>query len=160
FPAVFYERMLANGDVVLSPEGLREANGADGINVAVLQFGLRKDDLSDPRTAEALMAGNAGFYFFHSGYKVRMFINEVYGPQPLRYMEAGGFHLACDFQKVAPAEFASMPPEHYPYLFTLKRGQLVPGAVNPLSRMFDPPASRLGFSRTERQLLERALLNE
>ena len=42
----------------------------------------------------------------------------------------------------------------------LKRDQVAPGAINPLSQLFNPPAPRLGFSRVERQLIERALLNE
>ena len=160
FPKFFYERGLAGEQIVLSSEQLREANAANGINIAVLHFGLRRPDISDPRTAEALKTGSAAFFFFHMGYKVRVIINEVYSAGHRDYMNAGGFHLLRDFHADSPSEFVNTPPDQYPYLFTLRREHVAPGAVNPLSQMFESPAPRLGFSRVERQLLERALLNE
>ena len=163
FPEFFYKRALGGEHIVLDSEQLRAANCTNGINIALLHFGLRNEDLSNLRTAEAVKVGSAAFYFFHMGYKVRLIINEVYGSGHRNYMAAGGLPLTRDYQSDAPAQFAAVPPEHYPYLFALRDGQLPPGAVNPLSQLsqlFGAPEPRLGFSRAERQLLERALLNE
>jgi hypothetical protein len=87
-------------------------------------------------------------------------INEVYGAQAARYMEAGGFRLVHDFQMEAPAAFAGVPPQQYPYLFMLRREWVEPAAVNPLSMLFSAPAPRIYFSAAQRRVLERALLNE
>ena len=159
-PALFYERMLAGDGVVLTPQQLADANATTGINILVLHFGLRDHDLSNPRTAQILGAGSAAFYFFHAGYRVRTMINEVYGAGPAAYMTAGGFRLIADFQKLSPSSFAGVPPAQYPYLFMLRREWVEPGAVNPLTQIFLAPAPRIGFSATERRVLERALLNE
>jgi hypothetical protein len=43
--AIFYERLLAGEDIVLSPEQLARANATTGINVLVLHFGLRNHNL-------------------------------------------------------------------------------------------------------------------
>jgi hypothetical protein len=159
-PAIVYERMLAGDNVVLTPQELLRANTTTGINIAVLHFGLRNEDLADARTAQALAAGSAAFYFFHGGYRVNCMINEVYGAQSVHYMEAGGFRLIRDFQNETPADFADIPPAHYPYLFMLRRGWIELGAVNPLSMLLSASAPRIFFPNTERRVLERALLNE
>jgi len=160
-PALLYERMLAGEDVVLSAQELLRANTTTGINIVVLHFGMRNEDLAAARSAQALAAGSAAFYFFHSGYCVNWVINEVYGAQAAQYMEAGGFRLVRDFHKEAPAAFADVSPAHYPYLFILRRDWIEPGAVNPLSMLLSNPVPpRIFFSSTERRVLERALLNE
>lgn len=160
FPTIFYKRFLEHEDIVADAEQLADANAAEGINVAVLHFGLRNHDVLNPRTREALMAGGSAFFFFHTGYKVRTLTNEVYGRDAAEYVGAGGLRMLRDFQKLSPPDFADMRPEHYPYLYTLRREEIAPGAINPLSQLFHPPSPRVGFSRSERQLLERSLLNQ
>ena len=159
--ARFYQRMLEGADGILMSSGdIAKANATTGINLLVLHFGLRNHDLSDARTAQALMTGSAGFYFCHSGYRINIIINEVYGSQSVQYMEHGGFRLMNDFQRESPAAFDAMPPEQHPYFFLLRREWVQPGAVNPMSQLFFPRAPLLFFSAAERHLLERALLNE
>jgi hypothetical protein len=160
FPVAFYKRMLAGDDIGLSSKQLADANATDGINVAVLHFGLRDLNPMEPRTAAALATGSAAFYFFHAGHRVRMFIHEIYGPALAQFVIAGGFQIWRDFQKETPANFDAAKPETCPYLAGLRREDVAPGAVNPLSQLFYPQPPRLGFSRGERHLLERALLNE
>jgi DNA-binding CsgD family transcriptional regulator len=158
--ALFYERMLAGEDVILTREQLPLANSATGINVLAMHFGLRNEDLSHARTAQALAAGTAAFYFLHGGYRINTLINEVYGAQAARYVETGGFRLVRDFQRALPAEFAGVPADQHPYLFMLRRDWVAPGAVSPLSLLFSAPMPRIFFTATERCVLERALLNE
>ena len=158
--ALLYERMLAGDDVVLTPEQLVRANATTGINVLSLHFGLRNHDLSDARTAQVLTTMGAAFYFFHGGYRISTLTAEVYGAAAAAYMAAGGFRLTEDFQKRSPGTFADLPPDQYPYLFMLRREWVEPAAVNPLTHLFYAPAPRIGFSATERRVLERALLNE
>ena len=74
------------------------ANWTAHIHVVALDFGLRNPDLTDARTARALVTGSAGFYFFHTGYRINALFNEVYGARAARYMESGGFRLMRDWQ--------------------------------------------------------------
>lgn len=159
--ALVYERLLAGEDVVMTPELLRVANSTTGLNSLALHHGMRNEDLSNPRTAQLMVASNAAFFFTHGGYRINSLIAEVYGPQQFRYLETGGFRLIRDFRRESPASFESMPPAHYPYLFMLRRDWVEPIPINPLSQMFSsPPPLRLHFSPAERRVLERALLNE
>lgn len=158
--AAFYERMLAGEEVMQTTEQLAKANATTGVNILSLHFGLRNHDLCDARTAQVLPVSSAAFYFFHGGYRIRTLICEVYGSGAAAYITAGGFRLMHDFQKMSPAEFTGTPPEQYPYLFMLRREWIQPAAVTPLAQLFFVPAPRIGFSTTERRVLERALLNE
>jgi DNA-binding CsgD family transcriptional regulator len=155
-----YEQMLAGNDPVLTSQELLDANSTTGVNMVGMPFGLRNHDLSDPHTAQVLSVASAAFYFFHSGYRVKCMVHEVYGTQAASYMEAGGFRRVRDFQRENPAAFAHVPPAHYPHLFMLRPEWSEPGAVNQLSMLLTSPSPRFYFSATERRLLERALLNE
>lgn len=157
--ALVYERMLAGENVVLTANELATANGTTGLNVVALHFGMRNEDLSEPRNVQVINAGMAAFYFFHRGYRIKFIANEVFGAQAARLMEAGGFRLMRDFQHEAPAAFAGMAPHCYPHLLMLRR-EWIPPSVNLLSQLFHAPASRIGFSRAEQRVLEHALLNE
>jgi DNA-binding CsgD family transcriptional regulator len=158
--ALVYERMLAGEDVLLNANELATANSTSGINAVVLHSGMCNEDLSDLRSAQAMNAGAAAFYFFHGGYRIQAIVNEVFGSQTARFMEAGGFRLVHDFQQESPAAFQGMAPNCYPYLFMLRREWIEFGAVNPLSQLFHSPSPRIGFSRAEQRVLEHALLNE
>ena len=159
-PAHCYEQMLAGDDLVLTEEQLRAANSTEGLSIINLDFGLRNYDLSNARTQQVLAAGSSAFYFFHAGYRIRAIANEVYGARPARYMEAGGFRLVRDYQRESPAAFEHLSPEEYPYLFLLRREWIQPAVIHPLSQLFSVPAPRIRFSRSERRVLEGALLNE
>jgi DNA-binding CsgD family transcriptional regulator len=160
FPIEFYRRVLQGDNIVLSDRELAEANAAEGINVATLHFGLRKEDFSYPRTIEMMPTGGASFFFFHDGYRIKNLFYEVYGADAAQYVLSTGFRIMRDFQKERPEDFASIKAEHYPYLTGLTRQDVPPGAANPVSRLFHPQIPRIGFSRGERLLLEHALLNE
>jgi DNA-binding CsgD family transcriptional regulator len=89
-----------------------------------------------------------------------MVAQEAFGAPLAEFVKAGGLRIWCDFQNRSPADFASVEPRQYPYLCGLWREDVALGAVNPLSQLFYPQPPRLGLTRAERHLLERALLNE
>jgi hypothetical protein len=158
--SLLYERMLAGEADRLAREDIAETNSTTGLNIVVLHFGMRNEDLAELRTMQMLAMGSAGFYFFHGGYRIKSILNEVYGEQEARFMKCGGFRLLRDFQRESPVDFEGLAPRHYPYLFMLQQDWIEPGAVNPLSQLFAPPAPRLCFATSERRVLEGALLNE
>jgi hypothetical protein len=54
----------------------------------------------------------------------------------------------------------SVPPDHWPNLFALRKEWIEPGAVNQLAFLFHPLTPQLALSASEQRLLVRALLNE
>ena len=158
--SLIYERMLAGDDVMLDAHGLAAANGSGGINVVSLHFGMRNEDLADPRSAQAVATGAASFYFAHAGYRIKAIASEVFGAQAADFVARGGFRLMRDYQAEQPGDFADVAAAHYPFLFMLRREWVEPSGVNLLPQLFFAPAPRIGFSRAEQRVLELALLNE
>jgi len=159
-PALFYERLISGDKVLLTRENLQTAHATSGINIFGIHFGMRNHDLSDPRSVQVLIAGSAGFYFFHGGYRIRTIMAEHYGEQSVGFMERGGFPLVHDHRKLSPAAFVGVPETEVPYFFALRRESVEPGAANPMTQLFAAAPARIFFSAAERRILERALLNE
>jgi hypothetical protein len=159
--ALIYEDMLGGRSPVLSQGEIRDANASDGLNLAVLHFGLRDPDMTKERTQRALQAGIAAFCFFHGGYRLKVLLQEVYGQQQAEYVCAGGGRVFAGFDGGAGAGVPTgIPPEHRPFLFVQRREWLTRAAVSPLSSLFHTPRPQLGFSAAEQHVLVRALLNE
>jgi len=156
----FFERMLDGRSPVLSPSEARAANSSSGLNVLVVHFGRRDPDMTGERMRRVAQAGSAAFYFTHTGYRVKVLANEVFGHDEARYMEAGGFRLIDDFWNPSRLELANVPADRWPYLFALRKEWIVPGAVNQLAFLFHPLPPELGLSASEQGVLLRALLNE
>jgi len=156
----FFDRMLEGPSPVLSASQERAANSSSGLNVLVVHFGRRNPDMAHERTPRVLQAGTAAFYFAHAGYRVKALVNEVFGGQEAQYMNAGGFQMIDAFRTPPRPELAGIPPDHWPYLFAMRKEWIVPGAVNQLAFLFHPLTPQLGLSPSEQGVLLRALLNE
>jgi hypothetical protein len=157
---LFYERLLAGEDVVMSQAQLASANATTGINILTMPYGLPTHDFSNPRAMQVLTVGNAAFFFTHAGYRVKTIVCELYSTHAVSYMSSAGFHLINDFQAQSPEAFVDIPPEQYPYLFELRREWVQRSAMHPLSEIFFTERPIIGFSPSERRLLARALLND
>jgi hypothetical protein len=156
----FFDRIIEGRSPVLSPSEERAANSSSGLNVLVVHFGRRTPDMTHERARRVQQAGSAAFYFSHAGYRVKVLVNEVFGPEEAQYMKAGGFRQVDDFRGSPRPELASVPPDHWPNLFALRKEWIEPGAVNQLAFLFHPLTPQLALSASEQRLLVRALLNE
>lgn len=157
----FYERILRGDKVMLTPDEAARANVAGGgLNALALHSALRHDDFSNPRTASALIAFSAAFFFFHGGFRLNAMFGEVFGPQAALYMEASGFRRTPYAAAETPANPAEANPAEQPHMFMLRREWITAGAVSPLNHLFGSQAPRILFSPAEQRLLERAMLNE
>ncbi|MGH8849533.1 MAG: hypothetical protein ACREYD_00920 [Casimicrobiaceae bacterium] len=157
--AIIYERVLDGLSPVLGPAEVRTANSGPGLNFVGLHFATRNPALGDARTRQALQVANTAFFFFFSGYRIVSIMQEVYGPEQAAYMQAGGLRLRTDFAEHFADKRAKPPPNAQPYLFGLTKDEIAPGAVYPLSFLFQPLPPRFGFSPSAQHLLERALLS-
>lgn len=166
--ARLYRACLEGPSPVLSADEIRARNSGSGMNLFVPHFGLRNQDMTAPRTMQALQVGSAAFYFFHSGFRINSVLFEVFGEQPARFMEAGGFQLVTDFAATKDAgSLGSGGPsgrrareQFRPYLFGASKSTMAHGAVNQMSFLFHPQEPIIGLSPSEQRLLLRALQNE
>ena len=154
--AALYERILRGSSPVLPPKQIAEANSGEGLNLVVLNFGLREYDLSKPATQRVVQMGSAAFYALHAGFRLKTILNEVFGMPAADYMKAGGFRLEI----ASSADASSNAASSAPYLFVLRRAWVQPGVIDTLSSLFYPPPPQIGFSPSEQRVLVHALLNE
>lgn len=157
---VVYERILQDDSPVLSMSAIRDGNSGPGLNLVCLHFALRDPDLDSPRTRQVLQVANSAFFFFFAGYRINSLFQEVYGPRHAAYMERGGSRLISDFHGQFTDESTAPPPSDHPYLFGLRKDEIAPAAVNPLSHLFHSLPPRFGFSSAAQRILERAMLNQ
>ena len=151
--AALYEAMLGRTSPVMSEAQVAEANAGEGLNLVVLNYGLRDHDLSNPSTQRVLQLGTTAFYTLHAGYKIKTILNEVFSDESAQYMKAGGFHLL----ETASVGASSDGPT--PRLFALRREWVQRGVIDPLSALFYPSQPQIGFSPAEQRVLVHALLN-
>jgi DNA-binding CsgD family transcriptional regulator len=156
--AQLYEQVLAGASPVLSPPAMRKANSTGGLNLLCLHFALREPDLEHPRTRAVLQVANTAFFFFFGGYRVNTLHQEVFGTQHATYLQAGGLRLLAGFG--ANGHEPAIPEHVRPHLFGLRKHEVAPAAVNPLSLLFHGLPPRFGFTTTAQRMLERAMLNQ
>lgn len=144
--AALYERIVSGPSPVLSAKQIAQANSGDGLNLVVLNFGLRDYDLSNPVTQRVVQMGSTAFYALHAGYKFKTILNEVLGTSAAEFMKAGGFRLQRATDSL--------------HLFALRRAWVQPGVIDTLSSLFYPPPPQIGFSPSEQRVLVHALLNQ
>ena len=159
-PAIVYERALGPDCPILPAGTIRDKNSGAGLNLICLHFGLRNPDLAHPRTRHVLQVANTAFFFFFAGYRINALIQEVYGQKHAQYLEAGGLRLISDFRTYFADDETAPAPEDHPYLFGLRKEQIEPAAVSPLSFFFHSLPPRFHFSGAAQRVLERAMLNE
>ena len=158
--AIVYERVLEGDSPILSASAIRDKNSGAGLNLVCLHFCLRNPDLEHPRTRQVLQVANTAFFFFFAGYRINTLVQEVYGARHAQYLEAGGLRLICDFGAQFTREGTVPLPSDHPYLFGLRKEEIAPAAVNPLSYFFHSLPPRFHFSGAVQRVLERAMLNE
>jgi hypothetical protein len=88
--AALYERIIDGPSPVLSEAEIADANSGDGLNLIVLNFGLRDHDLSNMVTQQVLRLGNAAFYALHAGYRMKTIVNEVFRRRRCAIHAGGG----------------------------------------------------------------------
>jgi hypothetical protein len=152
--AALYERIIDGPPPALTDAQIADANSGDGLNLVVLNYGLRDHDLSNPVTQRVLQAGTAAFYTLHAGYNIKTILNEVFGEGAAQYMKAGGFRLQQTDASADARAGASAP-----FLFALRREWMRRAVIDPLSALFYPTPPQIGFSPAEQRVLVHALLN-
>lgn len=156
----FFRGLAAGEPVLLSEPQVARANAGSGINVLVLHFGSRLGDFSDPQTLALHALVGSSFYFSHGGHRIRSILAETYGADATRFAEDGQFRRLKDFAAATPTAYAHVPLQERPHLVGLRRDWVLGAGWYPMAQLFSSVVPRIYFSRTERRVLERAMLGE
>jgi DNA-binding CsgD family transcriptional regulator len=102
-------------------------------------------------------AGNAAWYFVHSGYKLNSICFEVYGPESGEFMVAGGYHLLNDYASSKAAD--TVAAAFRPAMYGQQRDRMRPGAMNASSlTLFNVLPPQIGLKPAEQRVALHALL--
>ena len=157
-----YDRILSRRSPVLSARAIAAANAGDGLNLAILHFGIARTVSAEEERTIALTA-QTGFRLCSMGYRVSRVLQEAYGVAELRFFIAGGFLVKSDYEAFYARDPRRRPdPERQPRLmglFRTDRESRFPG--NALSDLFQPlPEPRIKFSPGEQRVLLYAVMDE
>jgi hypothetical protein len=159
---IVYEHLLSGRSPILDAPQVRRANSSGALNLLILHFGTRAPAPADPRALAAVGVAQEGFRLTHAGYHIRRILQEVYGPQELAFLTAGGFLPKDDYARFyADAGRCPPPLDERPFLAGLDREDpesRLPGSA--LSSLFQAQVPRFQFSPAEQRVLARAVLDE
>ncbi|MGE0622907.1 MAG: helix-turn-helix transcriptional regulator [Pseudomonadales bacterium] len=151
FAEWIYRSLLAGETPLLSGRELARANARDGLDVCVLHFCQRLNDLNDPLGQQLLALGHAAFRDAHEGYNLNTVVHETFGGTHRDFLLAGGFELLREFSDEAgPSCLVAMT--------RARSAELVTGS--PISLLFHSSQPRYYFSPSERRVLRAALAGQ
>lgn len=148
-------RWLRGSRVFLSTREIARQHASDGLNLAILHYGLAR--MPEPDLVEIGVKLIEAFFWGHAGYRINEFFEVVYGgPKDLAMRLSNGLRLCREFE--APQGSRSSGAC---YLVTAHRSDLARADANlALSKLFHAPPARFGLSTPERGALQQALLGE
>lgn len=147
-------RHTAGERVFLDAHEIALHNSNGGLNLFVLHCVIHDDDLTSSRAHAIASASARGFFFTHSGYRTRRFIEEVFDDAFAGFLEAGGMGPWDEYRSPA-----TVLQNATPRLYGLRAEQIAPGAGSPWGEIFHCPTSRFHFTPAEQRVLNQALLD-
>lgn len=148
-----YARALAGDDAVLSEQEVAARNRPPGLYLSSVHFvTAARFESDDAQTAFQL--GTLAFHALHSGYCLRSMFGVVYGPAWASALRSGGFSLQSEFP-----EHGHRDDAHHPYAYRIDRDERAPSMLSVMPALFNWEPPRFDFTRAQRAVLQRALLD-
>lgn len=111
------EQWKRKNRIFLTPEEIRRANGAGGLNVVVLNFGWDGRGYSSEEISKLQHFLPENFMAVHSGYHLKELLEQVYGPELREVMMAMGNDVIRDYAELRGSDhLAGIPEKDFPYL--------------------------------------------
>ena len=146
---------------VLNREQVASANAGDGLNVVMCFEGRDCDDLSTEQVLVLREKQSKALRLVLSGYRVKEFLADAVGRETAQWMLDGGAHVRRnypkDFRKHAVPISKS---RRHPLLLGLTKAEAVAHPGSNLAALFAHTRPRFHFSRSERMLLQQALMGQ
>lgn len=142
--------------VHLDRKALARDNAGNGLNIAVIHFGVERPE-GDPGQMNVNHKMVEAFHLFHGGYFVKRMLHEGYFPEERQIYQAMGHHLVRDYVECAPKTPALKDRSVTLWGTYRDKG---PNKMSYMAPLFLYPKPRFAFSSGEQDNLEKALLGE
>jgi hypothetical protein len=155
------ERWTQGCSPILSFEDVCRANSGDGLNVLAMHHGWLEHGLGAKEIASVRHMLLESFIAGHRGYRLKEFLEEVYGDSELRWLRVIGVRLLTDYASFLGRD--STPPparDRHPYLVGITRAEALQQDSTMTYAAFFSAAPRFLFTPAEQELLRHALLGE
>src|SRR5262249_40550756 len=146
---------------VLNREQIAKANANDGVNVVMCCEGWTQDGFSPEQTLAVLEKQGEALHLALRGYRIKEFLAEPIGRERSQWMLDAGARIRCDYSDYFRATgFPETESSRQPLLVGLTRSEALTHSGGNIAGLFIYTAPRFHFSRSERVLLEHALVGE
>ena len=147
---------------VLNREQIARANAGSGLNVAICFEGQTLDGIRPEQFLAVRKKQTEAFYLGLGGYRIKEFLAAPIGPFALQWMLDAGARLRHDYSYHFQTNHLRKPEpsQRRPYLVGLTKAEAFAHPGSYLASLFIYTEPRFHFSRSQRTLLEHALMGE
>jgi hypothetical protein len=146
---------------VLNREQVARANARDGLNVMMCFEGWAHDGLSPEQVFAVRAKQNEAFHLGLSGYHVKEFLADPVGEDRSQWMLDAGARLRRDYSNYFRKKHLPKPESsRRPCLVGLSKEEALAHPGGNIAGLFVYAAPRFHFSRSQRVLLQHALLGD
>ncbi len=144
---------------LLDLDAIREANSGAGLHLLIMHHGVMEDSLTPEEVSHARILLFDAFRAYHRGYRLKDFIDEVYGENQLERYTARGPRLLTDYETFfRSGAVPPVPPGRHPYLIGTTREEALAREGTYTFEVFSYVPPRFRFTPEEQELLHHALL--
>lgn len=144
---------------LLDLDAIREANSGAGLHLLIMHHGVMEDSLTPDEVSQARILLFDAFRAYHRGYRLKDFIDEVYGEAQLERYTARGPRLYTDYEAFFRSGAVPPPPlGRHPYLIGTTRAEALAREGTYAFEVFSYVPPRFHFAPEEQELLHHALL--
>ena len=146
---------------VLNREQVACANAGDGLNVVMCFEGRDCDDLSPEQFLVLREKQSKALRLVLSGYRVKEFLADAVGCETAQWMLDAGAHVRRNYSNYFRKHAVPISKSRrHPLLVGLTRAEAVAHPGSNIAALFAHTQPRFHFSRSERMLLQHALMGE
>jgi hypothetical protein len=154
-------RYLSRQLPVLNWEQVARANAGDGLNVIMCFEGLACDGLLPEQVLAVREKQSEALHLALSGYRVKEFLADAVGRETSHWMLDAGAHFRRDYSNCLRKHGVPFPKSpRRPFLVGLTKAEAVAHPGSYIAGLFAYTQPRFNFSRSQRMLLEHALMGE
>jgi hypothetical protein len=154
-------RYLSHQLPVLNREQIARANAGGGLNVVMCFEGWACDGLSPEQVLALREKQSEALHLTLSGYRVKEFLAEQIGEEDLQWMLGAGSRLRRNYSDCFAKSGVPEPESSQrPWLVGLTKEEALTNPGSNIGGLFICPPPRFYFNRSQRVLLQRALMGE
>jgi hypothetical protein len=145
---------------LLSAGEIRRANSSDGLNVLGNHYGWPEQGITAEDNAEIRRQLFEAFAVHHRGYRLKEYLQEVYGESTLQDLLRSGPRLLTDYEDSPWPGGAAPPPHRHPFLVGMTRDDVMQQPGHFLCQVFSYTPPRFNFRPDEQDIVRHALRGE